>query len=297
MATITFFGTAGMAPTRERNTAAVLVQIESEGVLFDCGEGTQRQMRIAGISPTKVTHILLSHWHGDHVYGLPGLLQTLAASEYSGTLKVFGPEGTKDTFTRMIKLFGLPRNLKVKVEDVSSGEFHKNRFFTLSAEQLEHDMPCLGYSLNMPDKRRINLDYTKKIGLKPGPLMGKLQNNETISFEGKKVTPKQATYVVQGKKFAYVSDTKYCNSAVKVAEEADVLIIEGGLSTELEDKAEAYRHLTAKQAAKVAKQANVKRLILTHFSQRFSNTSPLLKEAKEVFENTVCAEDFMQLEL
>lgn len=297
MATVTILGTSCMAPTKERNTAAVLVQVGSEGVLFDCGEGTQRQMKLAGIPLPKVTHILLTHWHGDHIFGLPGLLQSLAASEYSRTLHLFGPEGTKRNYEKMIGLFGLSKDLMVEVHEVSSREFHKNRFFTLAAETLEHEIPCVGYSLTLPDKRRINLEYTKKIGLRPGPLMGKLQRNETITFNGKKVTPKQATYLVEGKKFAYVTDTLYCNGAVRIAEDADVLISEATFTLDLEEKAISYKHLTAHDAAKIANQANVKKLVLTHFSQRFSNTQPLEEEARDIFNNVVSAEDFMRFTL
>lgn len=297
MATVTFLGTGCMAPTRERNTAAVLVQVESEGVLFDCGEGTQRQMKLAGIPLPKVTLILLTHWHGDHVFGLPGLLQSLAASEYSRTLLIFGPEGTKRCYEKMVRLFGLSGELKVEAHDISPGEFHRNRFFTLAAEELEHEVPCLGYSLTLPSKRRINLDYAKKIGLKPGPLMGKLQSNETVTFDGKKITPLQATYVVEGKKLAYVTDTLYCNGAVRIAEDADVLICEATFTTDLEDKANSYKHLTAHDAAKIANQANVKKLVLTHFSQRFTNAQPLEEEARDVFNKVVSAEDFMHFTL
>lgn len=297
MATVTILGTGCMAPTRERNTAAVLAQVESEGVLFDCGEGTQRQMKLAGIPLPKVTHILLTHWHGDHIFGLPGLLQSLAASEYSRTLLIFGPEGTKSSYEKMVRLFGLSTELKVEVHDVSPGEFHKNRFFTLAAEGLEHEIPCLGYSLTLPDKRRINLEYAKEAGLKPGPLMGKLQNNEEVTFNGKKITPKQATYLVKGTKLVYLTDTLYCNGAVRIAEDADVLISEATFTTDLEEKADSYKHLTARDAAKIANQANAKKLILTHFSQRFSNTQPLEEEARDIFNNVVSAKDFMHFTL
>ncbi len=297
MATVTVLGTACMAPTRERNTAAVLVQVESEGVLFDCGEGTQRQMRIAGIPVTKVTHILLSHWHGDHVFGLPGLLQTLAASEYSRTLRIFGPQGTKNAYERMVGLFGLAPELSVEVEEVSSGKFHENRFFTLLAEPLDHEVPCAGYALVLPDKRRINMEFAKKAGLKPGPLMGKLQRNESVTVEGKTITPQQATTFIKGKKLAYVTDTSPCNGALQIAEDADVLISEAVFTQDLEEKAEGYKHLTARHAGMLANQANVRKLVLTHFSKRFSNSQPLEEEARDVFDNTVCAEDFMHFDL
>ena len=297
MISITVLGTAGMAPTRERNTAGILAQVESEGILFDCGEGIQRQMKIAGISVTKVTHILLSHWHGDHVFGLPGLLQSMGASEYSRILHIFGPKGTKKRFQDMVRLFGLSSQLKIKVEDAFSGVIHENRFFTLSAEPLEHDIPCLGYAMKLPDRRRINLEYTKKIGMKPGPLMGKLQRNQSVEFGGNTVSPKQATYLVEGKKLAYVTDTSYCNNAVKIADEADLLIIEASLTSDLKDKADKYNHLTAKQAGLIAKQANVKEVLLTHFSQRYLDTAPLEEEAKSVFSNSSAAKDFMQITL
>src|SRR3989338_11661443 len=138
---LTFLGTSSMVPTKERNQIAVFLSYGSEGILLDCGEGTQRQFKIAGISLTKVTKILLSHWHGDHVLGLPGLLQTIGSEDYNGTLEIYGPKGTKKFFDNMVKSFYYDRKIELKIEEVKNGKFFENGDFYIEAMEMEHKVP------------------------------------------------------------------------------------------------------------------------------------------------------------
>jgi ribonuclease Z len=294
---ITFLGTTCMVPTKERNPVANFISYEEEGILVDCGEGTQRQMRIAGIKPTKVTIILISHWHGDHVIGLPGLIQTLGASEYSRTLNIYGPPGTKDHFNAMFDAFVFDNKIEMEVHEIKEGVFLKKQDFQISALKLDHRIDCYGFRFEEADRRRIKIDVIKKLGIPEGPLLGKLQDGKSIVFKGKKVTPEDTTTVVKGKIVAIIADTLLCNNCYRLAQDADLLICEAAFSSKLEDKAQQYFHLTAKQAANIASHSNVKKLVLTHFSARYKNTSEIQEDAQQLFDDVTCAEDFMKIDL
>lgn len=294
---ITFLGTSCMVPTKERNHSAFFLSYKSEGILFDCGEGTQRQLKIAGIKPPKVTKILLSHWHGDHVLGLPGLLQTLGSSEYTKTLEIYGPKGTKQHMKAMFDAFIFDKPFEIKVKEVSSGKFFENNDFVLEARQLDHGIETIGFSFLEKNRRRINVSAVKKLGVPEGPLLGKLQDGETITFKGKKITPEKTTVDVAGKKIVYIADTLPCESCYKLAENADLLICEAAYTSKLEDKSREYKHMTAKEAALVASRSGVKELVLTHFSARYKNTHELQEDAQQVFQNVTCAEDFMKIKI
>jgi len=292
---LTFLGTGCMMPTRKRSLGGVFLSYGSEGVLFDCGEGTQRQFRISGIKPTKITKILLTHWHGDHVLGLAGLLQTLGAEGYNKKIEVYGPKGTKEFMKHMFKSFIFDINIDLKIVDVDAGKFFENEKFYLEAKRLIHSAKILGFSFVEKDKRRINLDFVKKLKIPDGPLLGKLQKNKEITWKNKKIKPEQATTIVKGKKITYITDTMFCDSCVKLAKDSDILITEAVFTKEFKDKAKEYKHLTAEDAAVIAKKSNSKRLILTNFSQRHKTTETLKKEAKNLFKNTECVEDFSKI--
>ncbi|MFC1704831.1 ribonuclease Z [Nanoarchaeota archaeon] len=294
---VTFLGTSSMVPTKERNHTSVLISYSGHGILLDCGEGTQRQLKIAGIKPTQITKVLISHWHGDHVLGLPGLIQTMGASEYTGTLEIYGPKGTKKRFEDMFKAFVFDRKLDLEIKEVSSGVFFKSKEFSLEALPLEHNIETLGYNFIEHDRRRIDVKAVKKLGIPEGPLLGKLQDNKSIEFKGKKISPKDTTYVVEGKKISFVADTAYCNNAVKLAKDADLMICEATYASKLQDKADEYQHLTAKQAGLIANEANAKKLVLMHFSARYKNTQEVEEDARVVFDNVICAEDFMKIKV
>jgi len=292
-----FLGTSSMVPTKTRNHSSFLLSYESEGILFDCGEGTQRQIKQAGIKPTKITRILLSHWHGDHVLGLPGLMQTLSGSEYEKTLHIYGPKGTNQRIKSMFETFVFDKHLDFKVHEIEDGVIYAGKRFSISCAKLKHGVVTFGFSFLEKDRRRIKMAVIDSIGIPEGPLLGKLQNGHTVTYKGKKVSPEEATYLVKGKKVVYIADTLPCDSAAKLAKDADVMICESTYTSKLEEKALEYHHMTSAQAAILANQANTKKLILTHFSQRYKDTSELLVDAKNYFDNVVAAEDFMKIKV
>jgi ribonuclease Z len=292
-----FLGTSCMIPTKERNTSAMLLSYNEENILIDCGEGTQRQLRIAGIKPTCITKILISHWHGDHVLGLPGLLQTLGASEYNGKLRIYGPRGSKEYVEKMMDAFVFSNKVDFEVIDITKTRFFDGKDFYMEAMQLDHSIDCIGFSIIEKDRVRINVAKAKELGIPEGPLMGELQEGKTITFKGKKIEPDEVTYKVKGKKITYIADTVLTDNCIALAEDADLLISESVYASEHENKAEEYKHLTARQAGMIANKANVKKLVLTHFSQRYKNTQDIEEDARVVFDKIICAEDFMRLKL
>lgn len=294
---ITFLGTSSMVPTKDRNQIAVFLSHGSEGILFDCGEGTQRQFKIAGISLTKVTKILISHWHGDHVLGLPGLIQSLSSTDYNNTLEIYGPLGTKKRMEKMFEAFVFDKRLSFVVKEVKNGIFFENNEFQLEAYPLEHGIETLGFRFVEKDKRKIDMKKVKKFGIPTGPMLGKLQQNKPIEFNGKKIAPDDVSFVENGKKVAYVTDTTLCDNCYKIANDVDTLISEATYSSKLVDKSEEYGHMTAKQAAQIANKSNVKQLVLIHFSARYKNTQELEEDARDIFDNVICAKDFMRIDL
>ncbi|HII15686.1 MAG TPA: ribonuclease Z [Nanoarchaeota archaeon] len=294
---ITFLGTGSMVPTVQRNHCSFLLAYRDEAILFDCGEGTQRQLRKAKVSPAKITKILITHWHGDHVLGLPGLVQTMAACEYSGTLEIYGPVGSQAFFDRMFSSFVLDARIKVRVIEVKQGVFFENEFFSLEAAPARHSAYCVAYAFTEKDRRRINTDYLKKFGLQQHPILKELQNGRDITWKGSAIKADDATFVVKGKKIAYITDTLLCSSLVGIAQNADLLVCEATLADDMKDKAAISKHMTSSQAASIARDANVTKLVLTHFSPRYKSVAQILREAKKIFRNTSCAKDFMRISL
>jgi ribonuclease Z len=294
---ILFLGTSSMVPTKERNQSGVLIIYGSEGILIDCGEGTQRQLKVAGIKLTKITKILISHWHGDHVLGIPGLIQSMSASGYEKTLNIYGPVGTKKFMEKMFGVFLFDRRIDICVYEVKKGNFFEDRTLVLEAEHLNHNIETLGYNIVEKGKRKINLRFVKKLGIPEGPLLGKLQEGKSIIWEGKKVGVDKATNVVKGKRITIISDTVPCRGADKLAKNSDLLVCEATYASNLENKGEEHSHMTAKQAAELANRSNVKKLVLTHFSARYKNTRELEEDARNCFGNVLCAKDFMKINL
>lgn len=296
-----FLGTGAMVPTKQRNVSSVLLEYEGEFMLFDCGEGTQRQMNLAGYNRTKVSRVLITHWHGDHVSGLIGLIQTIGNIPQPGTLQIIGPQGTKQHMHHLVRAMSFDHRLKldiIEVEGVKPEVVIDEKRYAISAASVEHGIPCLAFLFAEKDTRRIDMQKAEAQGIRPGPLMGRLQKGQSVEVAGKTIPADMVTYIQKGRKVAYVMDTSVTDNAIRIAEDADVLICESTfLSSEHQEKAEEYGHLSAKDAAFIARSANAKQLVITHFSQRYFDTTSLLEEAQAVFDNTVAAYDFLELEI
>ena len=286
-----------MVPTKKRNHSAIYIKNKSTGILVDCGEGTQRQMRIAGLNLPSVNKILITHWHGDHTLGLPGFLQTLnsKSSTYTGTLEIYGPPGIRKKFEMMKETFDFELEYEVKIEEAKKGVIFKNKDFRIESELLDHAIPSYGYSIIEEPKRHIMMDAVKKLKLPEGPLIGQLQEGKSVEFKGTEIHPDQVSKKTKGKKLTIIGDTGICKACIDLAESADLLICESTYANDLKDKADLYKHLTAGEAGLIANKAGAEKLVLTHFSQRYKDTQQIEEDARTVFDNVTAAKDFMRV--
>jgi len=294
---INFLGTSAQIPTAKRNHSAILINYKDENILVDCGEGTQRQFRKAKLNPCRITKILITHIHGDHTFGLPGLISTLNFSGYNKELHVYCPKGAKKIIEDFIDLDHLNNGFKIKIQEVS-GKFYESEDFYLQAESMEHGIPTNAYSFVIKSKIRIDKAKLKKYKIKEGPFLKDIKLGKDIIYEGKKYKAKDLTYNEEEKKVSIVLDTLYNNKIKKFVENADILICDASFSSENSTEAKEHLHLTAKQDGEIAKAAKARKLILTHISQRYENNlKELLNDAKSIFKNTSIAEDFSEYEI
>lgn len=295
--TIVFLGTGQAIPTAKRNHTAVLLQYKNENILVDCGEGTQRQFRKAKINPCKLTRILITHWHGDHILGLPGLLQTLALNNYNRTLHIYIPKGTSRFIDLIFRLFVFQGKIKYEIHECESEKILETSDFFIEAEKMSHGAPCLAYSFTEKDKIRINKEKLEKLKIQ-GKIISELQKGKNIEWQGKKIKAKELIYKQPGKKITIIMDTSINTNMLKIAKNSDLLICESTYTNKEADLAKEYKHLTAKQSAETAKKSKSGKLILTHISQRYDNKEKfILQEARKIFKNTDIAEDLMKVEV
>lgn len=282
---IRFLGTGSAIPSVKKNHSAFLVSFLNENVLVDCGEGTQRQFRYARISPCKINRLLITHWHGDHVFGIPGLIQTLAMSEYSKELKIYGPEGTREKMElikKLVKYF----HINMDIKEVKKGIFVNEKNFYIEAMPMLHGIPCIAFSIILKDKIRLNKNKLKKYRLPRSSLLKDLSLGKDIIYNGKMIKAKDVCYKDKGKKVTFILDTKMNDNMIRIAKDSDLLVIESSFSQTEKERAKETLHLTAYDAGIVARKAGVKRLVLTHISQRYdARPEILVKEAKKNFKN------------
>ncbi len=295
---LTFLGTGDSIPSKSRNHTSIFLGFKGENILFDCGEGTQRQLRKANLNPCKITRILISHWHGDHVLGLPGLLSTLAMSGYKKTLFLYGPRGTKEKMKGLFDIFNFYLNYKIEIKEVDSGKFYEGKNFSLEAEKMEHGIPCLAYSFVVPKNVRIDKEKLKKSGLPPGPILQKIKGGEDVNYNGKKFRAKNLLYEEEGKKISVVLDTKTNERIAPFVKDADIFVSEATYSGELEKEATEHLHMTVSQVATIAKKAKVEKLILTHVSSRYSkDMKGVLDEARGIFKESYLVKDLEEIKV
>ncbi|HEX6086060.1 MAG TPA: ribonuclease Z [Thermoanaerobaculia bacterium] len=280
---ITFLGTSSGTPSRERNVSSVAVALDGTVILFDCGEGTQHQLLRAPVRSGAIEAIFITHLHGDHVYGLPGLLATLSMNGRTRPLTLIGPAGLREHVECVLRTSHHNPMFPLELEPRTFDGFR-----VISAP-LEHSIPAVGYCVIEDDRPgTFDPERARALGIPPGPRWGELQRAGD---------PRVCGPSRPGRRIAYCTDTRPCASAVELARGADVLIHESTYAEELRAEAEERLHSTAMGAARVARDAGVGRLILTHFSTRYQDVAPLLAEAREIFPNTDAAEDFATFSL
>ncbi|MDR1721486.1 MAG: ribonuclease Z [Methanobrevibacter sp.] len=295
---LTFLGTSSAVPSKFRNHPSIALKAFGEVILFDCGEGTQRQLAIAKISPMKIDKIFLSHLHGDHVLGLPGLIQSMGFRGRENPLDIYGPPGSSKLLTAINSLGYFDINFPLNITEISGGIIVENDEYKIEAVKTDHNVFNLSYSIIEKKKPRFLREKAIELGVSPGPDFGKLHNGQTVKVANKTIYPKDVLGPDRiGIKITYSGDTKPSQSLIKLAMDSDLLIHESTYDDSDLDKANENHHTTGRQAATIAKMANVKRLILTHISTRYKQIDQIKEEAQEVFENSEIAYDFLTITL
>jgi len=299
--TLTFLGTSAARPTVERNVSSLALQREGETLLFDCGEGTQRQMMRYGVS-FALSEIFFTHFHADHFLGMIGLVRTLGLQGREEPLRLYGPRGAKQVLNNALLLGVEKVPFGVEIHEVKPGAVIGERDgYSITAFATDHGAGSIGYALVESERYgKFDPEKARALAIPEGPLWGKLQRGETIEFaDGRKLTAESVVGPRRpGRKVVITGDTAPCASVVDAAAGANLLVHEATFGEEEKDRAKETFHSTAREAAQVARAAKVRKLVLTHLSARYSiSADELVKEAKEVFAEVAAAKDGMVVEV
>jgi len=301
-----FLGTGAGMPAKARNVTSIALQLleERQSIwLFDCGEATQHQILHTSIKPRKIEKIFLTHLHGDHIYGLPGFISSRSFQGGTDLVTIYGPKGVEEFVRTSLSISQSHLSYPLQFVETTEGTIFEDEQFKVVAKKLEHGIATFGYRIIEKDlPGALQVDKLKELALKPGPIYQKLKNGEKVKLEDGTVLdgrdflgPSQ-----KGRIVTILGDTRYTENSIELSIDADLLIHEATFADGDEKLAFEYFHSTTTQAAKIARLANVKRLILTHISSRYQtdvDLDKLEKEAQAIFPATTLAEDFMEVEL
>ncbi|MBM7646145.1 ribonuclease Z [Scopulibacillus daqui] len=296
----TFLGTGAGVPAKLRNTASMVLtmpEYQGDAWMFDCGEATQHQILHTSVKLSKIKKIFITHLHGDHIYGLPGVLGSRSFQGGDDQLTVFGPKGIKDFIEMSLSISSTYLKYPLEIIEIDEdGVIYEDKYFKVSAKELEHGITCYGYRIEEKDQPgTLLVDRLKAEGIMPGPIYREFKEKAAVTLPNGR-TLNSSDYIgpdKKGRKIAVLGDTRICQAAVDLAEGVDVLIHESTFSHGMEEKAYDYFHSTSSQAAQTAKAANAAALILTHISSRFQEDDHLLlEEAREIFSPVYLAKDF-----
>lgn len=295
---VIFLGTASQVPTRKRNHQALFLRWDQYGILFDPGEGTQRQMTHAGLAATQITHIVITHFHGDHCLGLASLIQRISLDRVPHSIEIIYPKSGQVYFDRLryASIYHDQARLLPNPISGDSSVVARLEDAVLLAYPLEHRVDCYGYRLQEVDGRRMLPSRLEEKGIR-GAAVGELIRKGQLEIQGQTVSLEEVSTFRRGQVFSVVMDTRPCRGALQLAQGADLLVCESTyLSTEKQEAYEYY-HMTAAQAAQLAQEAEVRKLALTHFSQRYLSIDPFYHEAKAIFPDVFVAKDLASLPL
>ncbi|MFH1586440.1 MAG: ribonuclease Z [Candidatus Diapherotrites archaeon] len=298
---IIFLGTGCSNPTKDRNLSSIALRFNGEWFLFDCAEGTQRQMIRAKVSYMKIQNIFLSHFHADHVLGLPGLFATMALHGRDYPVKVYGPKGVKEFVEKSINLIGLKPNFEIKCVEAKNGVILNGNGFEVSSFPLKHEVPTRGYVFREEGKAgKFSRETALKLEIPEGPLWSKLQKGESVKVGNKRFKPEQVMDYSKGRKgkmIAVVMDTVVSESYLEEISGADILIHESSFTEKMKSRAVETKHSMVKDVARLAERAGAGKLYLTHISPRHKETEKMENEARMVFAQSYAAKDLMEIEL
>jgi len=300
MLSLTFLGTSAARPTVERNVSSISLVREAETLLFDCGEGTQRQMMRSGVS-FAFSDVFFTHFHADHFLGIIGLVRTLGLQGRTDPMHLYGPGGAERVLAKAIELGVEKAPFPIEIHEFKPGHVIKRKDYDLETFPVEHGGAGVGYVLREHRRLgRFDPEKARALGIPEGPLWGKVHKGEAVEGAGgRMVKPEELVGPARtGRVVVMTGDTSPCKETVKAAKGADLLVHEATFGEEEKERARETQHTTAAEAAKIAKDAGVRRLVLTHLSARYSAAPDiLLKEAREVFDETIVAKDGLTLEV
>ncbi|MEM1310485.1 MAG: ribonuclease Z [Cyanobacteria bacterium P01_D01_bin.71] len=300
---VTFLGTSSGVPTRSRNVSSVALRLPQRGEvwLFDCGEGTQHQFLRSEFKASQIRRIFITHMHGDHIFGLMGLLASCGlAGNPQQKVDLYGPSKLNDYLQACRRYSQTRFSFPLKVHTVNPGLVYEDAEFEVSCDLLEHRVTAYGYRIDEKERPgRFDVKRAQALGIPPGPIYGRLKNGEVVTLpDGRRINGKDLCGpTLPGRSLAYCTDTVFCDRAVELAQGVDVLIHEATFAHQDADMAYQRFHSTSTMAAQTALLAQAKQLIMTHFSPRYAPGNPiqltdLLAEARAIFPNTVMAKDF-----
>ncbi|HEV2165787.1 MAG TPA: ribonuclease Z [Thermoplasmata archaeon] len=291
---VTFLGTAGSWPTKDRSASAIALALERELVLLDCGEGTQRQFFQSPQSFMRVRRVFLTHFHGDHFLGLPGLIQSMCLNHRTEPLDIYGPEDAQEMVDRVLQLGYFTLRFPVTVHPMSPGSSLELDGYSVRTARADHPVPSLAFRLEEAKRRgRFDGDLARSLGIR-GPDFGRLEAGESVRLGDRTVHPQDVMGPPrEGRSLVYSGDSAPSEEVRKLAIGATLLIHEATTARDLEAEANHWGHSSARQAAELATAAGVRGLFLTHFSSRYKETAPLEEEARAVFVNARAARDLL----
>jgi ribonuclease Z len=295
---VILLGTGAALPTTERCTSATAVLYEGEMLLFDCGEGTQLQLRKAGLRHGRLSRIFITHMHGDHVIGIMGLLMTMELSGRDRPIELYGPPALADYVTTSARLLSTGFRYPIIFHEARPGTICQTETYTIESLPLNHRIPTSGYTLQERDKPgTFDVARAEALGIPKGPLYGRLQKGQSVTLpDGRTIFPPDVLGPPKrGHRLAYCLDTRPCPEAASLARDADLLLYDSTLAPGAEQEAAEKGHSTSRQAAVLAKEAGVKRLVLTHISSRYTDARELLLGLEGLHDDIVLARDLMEL--
>ena len=296
---VTFLGTGGSVPNRFRNLPSVLVRRGPELLLFDCGEGTQKQFLQARAGINRKMRVFISHLHGDHLFGLPGMLHSLSFMGRTREMEILGPEGIVDfvkSVNRVVKFYS---QYAIVVREVSAGRIVNEPEYEVRAAWGKHGIQCLAYALQeKPKTGKFDPAKARRLGVPEGPLWKRLQSGKAVVVKGRRVPSRSVVGPFRrGIKLTYAVDTRPCSQIQRLARDSDLLIHDSCFDQAAAEKAKDYGHSTSREAALAAKKSKSRVLALFHISAMYEDATPLLKQAREIFPRTILCKDMETVHL